>query len=36
MCILGGGIQGNYLLNIIKQGIGYAMVNPEAANAFTF
>ena len=26
MCIIGGGVQGNYELNIIMQGIGYALV----------
>ena len=36
MCILGGGIQGNYELNIVMQGIGYAMIETEGANSFAF
>ena len=36
MCILGGGIQGDYELNIIKIGIGYSMVQTLGANAFKF
>jgi len=36
MCILGGGVQGEYQVNVMKLGYGYALINDLNANLFKF